>query len=160
MTEPRRRRRVILALSLVLNVFLVALIGGFVWRHRIHVVNPAGAPFGSPLNRALAAAEASLPRRDAAAFDAVIRREAPHFAQAGTQLLAARRAVGEAIIADPYDPQAVHQAFLAWQASWNQFANIFNGTLVEALAQVSPEGRRKLVIERGQMQDGYGYRGP
>ncbi len=104
------------------------------------------------LSRALAAAEASLPPRDAKAFDAVIRRDAPHYAEASHQLGAAREALDRQIAADNFDRDATRQAFGVWQADWNRFIDAFGNTLVDALAQVSPEGRQKLIIERHRTQ--------
>jgi hypothetical protein len=46
----------------------------------------------------------------------------------------------------------VSQAFTAWQASWNQLTNALQGPLVDALGQVSPESRRKLVNQRRRVE--------
>ncbi len=155
MTETRGWRRVVLPLSLVLNIFLVALIGGHVLRQQFREPNPvAYGPAGSMLFRSLARAESSLSPQDAAAFDAVIRRGVPRYAQAGLQLQAAREDLESKITAVQFDPQAVHQAFVAWQASWNRFVSVFEDTLVDALAQLSPEGRQRLVRERREVQAG------
>jgi hypothetical protein len=49
---------------------------------------------------------------------------------------------------EPYNADTVRQAFANWQTSWNKFLDAAAGTLVEALGQVSPEGRQRLVAER------------
>jgi uncharacterized membrane protein len=132
-----------LLLSIGLNLFLAALIGGHIWQaHR------AATTFGEPLARALAGAEASLPPRDAAAFRSVIKREAPQYAGALHQFALARRQLAEEIIAPQYDAAKVQQALATWQSAWNRFFAEFGPPLVEALGQVSPEGRRKLIAER------------
>ena len=147
MTEKTRGRPnwrgFALPASIVLNLFLAALIGGHLWHNR-----HAGPGFGGPLVGALARAEATLPPKDAAAFDAVIKRNAPRYAEDWRQLKAARRDLRQLVIAEDFDQQAARQAFANWQKVWNRFFDDFSGTLVEALAQVSPEGRRKLVAER------------
>lgn len=140
--ETSRWRRIVLPVSLILNLFLMALIGGHVWRARSDDMR------SEPLVRALARAEASLPPKDAAAFGAVIRREELHFAEAQKQLAAARQNVRRQVTAEHFDQAAVRRALVTWQAAWNDFFDDFSGTLVDALAQVSPEGRRKLIAAR------------
>jgi uncharacterized membrane protein len=135
-------RRIALAVSIVLNLFFVALIGGHVLHNR-----GIGAG-GTPLMRALARAEASLPPRDAAAFGAVLRHDAPRYSDAMKQLEAARQELRRRITAEHFDETSVRQALLNWQTAWNGFFEKFSDTLVDALAQVSPEGRRRLVAER------------
>lgn len=137
---PRWRRIALLA-SLGLNLFLLALIGGFVWHHR-------SVQGGTPLMRALARAEASLPKKDAAAFDAVIKRDAPRVEPAQHQLAQARQELQQLIAADDFDRTAVQRALTNWGSAWNRFFGEFSNTLVDALSQVSPEGRRKLIEER------------
>lgn len=79
-------RRIALPASIVVNLFLVALIGGHLLRaHR------SEASSETPLARALARAEARLPSKDAAAFGAVIRRDASHYAEAQKWLIEARQ---------------------------------------------------------------------
>jgi Heavy-metal resistance len=145
-TPPKERswRRVALPLSLLLNLFLVALIAGHLLRRHL---NEAG--LGTvPLARALVKAEASLSPSDAAAFDAVIRRDAPRYAASARAFGQARRALERQILAQPFDRDAAREALAAWQASWNRFLDDFGGPLVDALAQVSPEGRQKLIAAR------------
>ena len=100
------------------------------------------------LARALADAETSLPPSDAAKFRDVMTRGAPLYAQSAKQLAEARAALQRQIVAEPFDRQAVHSAFVAWQQSWNRLLDNADDTLIEALAQVSPEGRRKLIAQR------------
>lgn len=147
MTEqPSKRpawRRFALPVSIVLNLFFVALVGGhLLHRHHEDVV------YGTVLARALANAEAKLPPQDAAAFGAVMRRDAPHFAEAGQRLAEARQDLARQIGAEQFDQAGVKQALAAWRGAWGHFIEDFGGALIEALAQVSSEGRRKLVAER------------
>lgn len=144
-TRPAARgwRRLALPISVLLNLFLVALIGG----HFLHRSLPIAAGAG-PVARALANAEASLPPQDAAAFDAAIRSGAPRYIEAARRLLDARRALGQEITAEPFSPEGVQQALASWRQAWNGFFDAFSGTLVDALAKVSPDGRRKLIADR------------
>jgi uncharacterized membrane protein len=145
-TETERKkslaRRIALPASIILNLFLVAVIGGHLWRHRAELTTT------TPLARGLARAEAVLSPADAAAFRAVIRRNAPVYLEDQRRLTEARRALGRDITADRFDRDETQKALDDWRAAWNQFFDDFSKTLVDALAQVSPEGRRKLVAER------------
>jgi len=133
-------RRLALPASLTLNLFLIALIGGhLVYTHRAERV------MTTPLARVWANAQASLAPRDAAAFGEVIQRNAPRYAEETRRIGEARRELERQITADPIDPAAAKQAFSAWEITWNQFLDDFGGTLIDALVQVSPEGRRKLI---------------
>lgn len=139
-----RWRGIALPVSIVLNLFLIALIGGHLLRNRSDEER-----FRMPLARALATAEASLPPQDAAAFGAVIRRDAPHYAEAAQQIREARLQLRLQITAEHFNQAEVKQALATWQAAWNRFMDGFGNSLVEALAHISPESRRKLVAESG-----------
>ena len=142
-----RWRRIVLPASLIVNLFLAAVIGGHLLRGR-----PGASPGPVPLAQTLANAEAVLSPQDAAPFAAVFRRDAPHYAGAARQLAEARIALGQAITTEKYDPDAVRRALLDWQAKSDNFVDQFRDTLTDALAQVSPEGRRRLVDARRRLQ--------
>ena len=135
--------RVALALSVILNLFFIAVIGGTVWRNRI-----AGMGGRPPFAAALARAEAALSPEDAKAFDAAIRRGMPHYIAAARRLRHARLAVRDQVVAEHFDPDKTRAALNDWQSAWNDFLSAFDDSLIKALAQVSPEGRRKLVAQR------------
>lgn len=136
-------QRILLTVSLVLNLFLAGLIGGHLLRTRAQ-----GPLARTPFARILASAEAKLSAHDAAAFQAVMQRDAPRFAASGRDLRQARQALRRDIVTEPFDQAAVRRDLTAWEAAWNRFMTDFSGPLVEALGQVSPEGRRKLVAAR------------
>lgn len=142
-TQPASRgwRRYVLPVSLLLNLFLAALIGGHLLRHEARENS-------YPLVRALASIQSSLSPADAAAFGAVMRRDGPQLIESIRQVGEARRELGRRIVAEPFDPQATRQALAAWQASWNRFFDRIDASLVEALGKISPEGRQRLVAER------------
>jgi uncharacterized membrane protein len=141
--------RIALAASIVLNIFFIALIGGHVLRGRLST-----APNENPLARTLANAEATLSPSDAAAFRRGMQSDAPHFEDAATKLAAARRAVAQQIAAEPFNADAVHQALKRWQMALNNFFDAFSDPLVDALAKVSPDGRRRLIAERQALRAG------
>jgi len=136
-------RRFALPASVILNLFLIALIAGHLWHAPLFMNIAEGR--GMPLARALARAEALLPPKDAAAFGAVMRRDAPHLEKSVIELRRARLELDRQIAADPFSPQETREALLATERAWDHFVEDFSGTLVDALGQVSPEGRRKLI---------------
>ena len=142
--------RVVLPVSLILNLFLVALIAG----HLLRSQSEAGELGSQALARALTNAEASLSPADAATFGAVMKGNASRFAQEAQQLASARTALEQRIETEPYDKETVHKAFLNWQACWNHFMDGFDEPLIEALSQISPEGRRNLIAQRRQARRG------
>lgn len=136
-------RRLALPVSIILNLFFIALIGG-------HLLNVRGIGTyeREPFARALARAESSLSAPDAKAFNAVMRQDAPQYEPAARQLAKARQALILQITADDFDPGKTRHAMTAWEAAWTQFFNDVNGPLVDAFAQITPEGRRKLAAVR------------
>ena len=63
------------------------------------------------------------------------------------ELRQSRQKLDDQLVAEHFDPAATRQALGETQLAWDHFLNDFSGTLVDALAQVSPEGRRKLISE-------------
>jgi uncharacterized membrane protein len=145
MTENRMPgwRRIALPASIVLNLFLAALIGSHLLHGRRGEVNAATA-----LTHALTNAEARLPPQDAAVFGASMRRDAPQFAEAARQLMEARAELVRQLVAEPFDQEAARLALATWRIGWGHFVDQFGNAFVDALAKVSPEGRRKLITER------------
>jgi len=127
-----------------LNLFLVAAIGGHVLRIR----QIEASPGASLVVLALANAEASLSKSDGARFEAVMRRDEPLYTQAAQQLAQARAEFERRVTAEPFDKESAHQAFQHWQESWNNLINTLRDPLIDALDEVSPEGRQKLVEQR------------
>ena len=141
-----------LALSVVLNLFLFAVIGGHFLSHRVGSPRLAA---GTPMAGAIARAEAVLDPADAAAFRAVLAREQPRYAPSAAAVDAARRALAQRIIAEPFDPRAVTAALDTWRGSWDQFTRNFSGPLIDALSSISPHGRRRLIeMRRKQLEQG------
>lgn len=141
-TRGSRWHRIALPASVILNLFLMAIIGGHVFH-----VRGRGAIAGASLARVISRAEAVLPPKDAAAFGAVMRRDESKFASSAQRIREAREELETQIAAEPFNPAATRQALVATKGAWNQFLDDFSASLVDALAQVSPQGRRKLVSE-------------
>jgi uncharacterized membrane protein len=147
-TDTRGRptwRWLALSLSTVLNLFLLGVIAG----HFLGGGRPREVSI-TPMARAVERAEAALDPADAAAFRAVLDRDGPRYARSAEQVAAARRELARQIAAEPFDPRATSQALAVWRTSWNRFVDDFSGPLVDALAAISPEGRRRLIDARRQ----------
>lgn len=138
-----------LALSAVLNLFLLAVIAGHLLSHR---VGSPGLAAGTPMAGAIARAEAELDPADAAAFRAALARERSRYAQSAAAVGTARHELARRIVAEPFDPHAVREALDTWRASWDRFMDDFSGPLIDALSSISPQGRRRLIEMRRQQR--------
>lgn len=138
-TAQRGWRRLALPVSILLNLFFVAIIGG-------HLLNTGyrGASVRSPFTRALARAEAILPPEDAATFRTIMQQEKPRFTEVHQRLANARQELVRQLTAEPYSQDAMREALASWRGEWDSFATAFGDTLADALGRISPEGRRKL----------------
>jgi uncharacterized membrane protein len=136
--------RVILPLSLVLNLFLVGVIGGHVMRTRLGT-HPADAP---PLIRVFTNATRHLSAEDAAKFNAVIAQNAPAYAESAKKLAQTREELQHQILAEPFDRAATLKAYAAWQANLNTFASSVGDSFIDALGTISPEGRQRMMSGR------------
>jgi uncharacterized membrane protein len=139
------RLRLALPLSVILNLFLLAVIAGHFLRHEFHRAGPAAA--ASPLVR-LARVESELDPRDAARFEAAIGRGGVGLAAAAQRMAASRRALLRQLVAEPFDARGARQALDTWRISWNAFMTQLSGPLIDALSSISPAGRRLLVKDR------------
>jgi hypothetical protein len=136
-------RRAALPVSLILNLFLIAVIGGHVLRTGSN--ERAG---DATLAKALANAASKLSGPDAEAFGAVMRREAPHYEEAIRRLLADRDALERQINSEPFNPEAARAAYAAWQQSLTGFTHDFGDALIAALGEISPAGRHRIIAAR------------
>ena len=98
-----------------------------------------------PLARILAVAEATLPASDARSFRETLLKEEPRYARAVRKVTEARQEMLKQMSADPYDPVATLAALSAMQSAWTEFMDAIGGPLVDAIGQISPEGRRKVL---------------
>jgi len=137
-------RRLVLPASLALNLFLVAAIGGHFLRIR-QIETSSGT---SLVARAVANAEASLSKVDAERFAAVMHRYEPRYMQAAAQREEARAEFERRATAVPFDKEATDQAFRRYEKSSDSLLDVLRTPLIDALADVSPEGRQKLIEQR------------
>ncbi|BBK38715.1 hypothetical protein STAQ_37930 [Allostella sp. ATCC 35155] len=128
-----------LLVSLALNVFLVsALVGRYA---RDHGPGP-GAPIGF---RGLTD---GLPQEARETVRDSFRARRTEIRQERQELRAARRAVQEALAADPYDPDAARRAFGALREASGELARLAQDSLVEAAGRLPASQRRELLDQR------------
>jgi uncharacterized membrane protein len=140
--KPSRWWRIVLTVSLALNLFFAGIISG----HVFHFYK-AEERFGMPFARAMARAQENLSPQDAAFFNATIERGAPQMNQDFRLLTEARQTLGSQLTAEHFDQDAARQAMAGMRAASDRLIDDFSATLVDALAGISPEGRQKLVKE-------------
>ena len=139
----RKWLRIALPISLVLNMFLLAFVGGQMLR-----ATPEVPRRDDPLARILAVAEATLPASDARSCRETLLKEEPRYARAVRKVTEARQEMLKQMSADPYDPVATLAALSAMQSAWTEFMDAIGGPLVDAIGQISPEGRRTVVADQ------------
>lgn len=139
----RKWLRIALPVSLVLNMSLLAFLGGQMLR-----VTPEVQRGDDPLARILAVAEATLPASGARLFRQSLLKEEPRYARAVRKVTEARQEMLKQMSADPYDPVATLAALSATQSAWTEFMDAIGGPLVDAIGQISPEGRRTVVADQ------------
>ncbi|MFN3320068.1 MAG: periplasmic heavy metal sensor [Allorhizobium sp.] len=135
--------RITLALSLVLNMFFLAFLGGQMLRPVPDIPRSA-----DPLARLLAVAQATLPPSDAKLFREALLKEEPRYAQAVKRFTQAREEALNQISANPYDPVSTLMALSAMQSAWAEFMDTISGPVVDAIGEVSTEGRRRAVADQ------------
>ena len=127
----------VLAASLALNAFLVALLAAYLLRPALAPSAPGRG--NGPIGRIVDA----LPDAEASRMRAVLDRARPERDAAREKVAAAQRTVAAAIAKRPYDEAEVRRALDAWQASWQDFATDFDQMLIQALGTLSDDGRAR-----------------
>jgi uncharacterized membrane protein len=136
-------KRLLLPASLILNLFFIALIGAHFLNMRSR--EPENLTL---VSRFAARVQNRLPAEDAAIFASVMRRDSSLYAEAGQQFAAARQELLRQLAADPFDKAAARQALTAWQAAGSKLLDPLGDSFIDALSQISPASRRKLISER------------
>ncbi len=140
--EPWRTR--LLFLSFAVNLVTIPIAAApFVYHRPIMV--PPPVPGGPP--RPVVMFERisrSLSAEDQTKLIAVAE---PHFEEidvARARMEAARAAMLRAIGHTPYEPEALRTAMRNWQVAWKEWSDDFGAAFVDAIQEVSPEGRQRL----------------
>ena len=145
--KVRHWRRAALTASVLLNLFLLALIAGHLLGNGVYQGE------GAVIARALTNAQRSLAPNDATAFRDVMTREAPQFAAAARTLQASRSVLAHRISAPSFDRAQTEAALARWRQDWMRFTGDFSGPLLDALGRLTPQGRHALLEERRRSGD-------
>lgn len=141
--EPWRTR--LLWTSLGFNLFAAALITAPHLSHR----HPPGPP---DFDTIIARVARSLPPTDIGAFRAAMDRGRPDFDTGRIHLAEIRLQVARTLASPAFDPAAARIAFQAMRQQLRDGSERFDEHLIDALANVSPQGRAKLAetLSRGR----------
>lgn len=136
----RRRTKILLAVSLGLNMLFVGAAGGVLFNKDRHD-RLKEAAFG-PYTRALSHA-------DRKAIGAALREEFGGFRQNLPQIKASYEALKVALSAEVYDRELVHRLVMEQQASGMKRYQFGQRLLLERLDVMSPEDRREFAKHLG-----------
>jgi len=138
-----RSRRAALSGSIILNLFFLAVIGGYLLRPTFVARQTEG-----PMGRAVSIVESQLDSADAAAFEAVVQRDKSRNAEAERAIVASRDALETDLASEPFNPARAKVAVADTREALDRFIDSFSATVIDALGQLSPAGRKKLVALR------------
>jgi uncharacterized membrane protein len=141
-------RRILLLLSLALNVFLLFGAGSF-WAHRHW--GDAHIPWGGgPLHRFEALAQRMTPA-DAEVLRAEVRKRSKAIDEAHEALHHAQDAIRKALRAEPYDNAAVRTAMSEAKDAYLHLEGQLQDVIASAAEQISAQGRAQLAgLEPGR----------
>jgi uncharacterized membrane protein len=141
----------VLLISLAVNLFLAGLFAVGYFKDGRHHRGGHGMSMGMPHH--VVARHLSDDERQA--LRATMREHRSTFQPLFNDLKAARLALSEAVAADPYEPEAVRDAFASMRAGMDALATQSQGALVEAFADLSPESRDKIAeaLKQGRRGD-------
>ena len=143
-------RRIALSASIALNLFFVAVIGGYLLRPTF-----LARPSGGPMGRAVAAVESQLDDADATAFEAIVQRDKPRNAEAERALVASRDALETDLASEPFNPAKAKVAVANTREALDHIIDSFSATVIDALNHLSPAGRKKLVELRRERLEAF-----
>ncbi|MDD9939598.1 MAG: periplasmic heavy metal sensor [Myxococcales bacterium] len=131
--EPRRLVAIGLALSLLLNVFLL----GFVFAR---LLGPSPSRHEHRTDR-----EAIMERRaKRGPMRAMLREHRGALRGKRKQVRRARRAVRDALVADPFEPERLRTALSDLRQATHDAQEALHGALLETVPKLSPEARAEL----------------
>jgi Spy/CpxP family protein refolding chaperone len=142
-----RLLRIALVISLALNVFVAAAIVADAVTHRGWVGEQLGFrdrrpdPFGVPSPRRL---RGVLSEPDRAILEATMETHRPRFRDQLKGMFEARRAVADAVRAEPFDQAKLRTAFADLQARHGALASEAQEMLSDLVGRLGPEGRAKI----------------
>ncbi len=149
------RLRVILAVSIALNLFLLALVGAQRWR-AVQVQRMAMPAVGLVEGRGIQDPEGTLQEfvarlspEDAAILQGATRARLGDLLGARRDFASAVQRAREEIARDPVDPTALRDAIAEARRQRRRFGPLLEGILLDAVPRMTPEGRRALSRAQG-----------
>jgi uncharacterized membrane protein len=138
--------------SLALNLFFVGVLAAYQLRGTI--ARPQGtisgttqgATPGTPLGAQLRVEQLAetLPKADAALLDRVFRTHAAELSEYTAAIRQSQDRQRDGFRAQPFDPKPVETAMLATRFNHDAAKRVVHEVILQAAAQMSPEGRAKL----------------
>lgn len=132
------------AISVLLNVFLIGIVGGHLFALRRAVTRPRAADAGAVVPRVNLR---SLPSEDKRGFETVMASHREAIREARRAVRAARAAVETDIVAPTYDRTRVAADFAALRQASQTLQENVNLAVVEALAGL-PLASREILVRR------------
>lgn len=150
-----RRLRVILAMSIALNLFLAAFVGAQRWKAvRLERQAPPAAGFleGGGVQDPEGAVQrlaTTLPQRDAALLRRAVLSRLDALTEARRGFALAVERTREEIARTPVDPAALRAAIEEARRQRQRFGPLLEEILLDIVPRMSPEGRQVLARYRG-----------
>lgn len=135
----RRTSRVLLLVSLALNLFFIGAAVALAWRHYAWDRREAWTP-GARVERLAA----SLPSADADKLRAAFRTHMPAIESARGAYRAAHERLRESLRAEPYNADDVRAAMADIRGARGKLDEALQETILSASAQMGPDSRRAL----------------
>ena len=136
---PRRTSRVVLLVSLALNLFFLGAVAAFALRHYAWDRRDAWTPSARVERLA-----ASLPPGDADKLRAAFREHTPAIEAARGAFRASHERLRQNLRAEPYNADAVRSAMADIRAARSKLDEALQETIVSASSQMGPDSRRAL----------------
>jgi uncharacterized membrane protein len=137
----RKKLHWLLFASLALNLFFVGMLAAYQLRARFAPPPPV-APLGAQL-RIEQLAE-TLPKADAELLDRVFRAHAAELSEYTAAIRLAQDHLRDGFRAQPFDRKPIEAAMAATRFNHDAAKHVVHDVILEAAAQMSPEGRAKL----------------
>jgi len=154
MSEPSSKLKAALLMSLVVNVLLAAVIAAGAWRQSARG-DGAGGPMRMPGPAQIARA---LPDADRPVLREVLDAHRGEMRPRVADARRARRAVRDALLAEPFDAKAFDAALAEMRVRDGEVIAFAQGLLAEVAGKVSPEGRQAMAKAIDRARDRRGRR--
>lgn len=155
-TETQAKPPYILIVSVILNALLIGvLIGGGVAKRG---GKPAGPPASASAFEMVRSFDQALPQEDRRIVRQTFRRAYSESRAEREAIQQARQVLRAALIADPYDSQAVQNAFERLNSAEMTLTNTIQSVLAVEMERLTPQQRKALIRSQDRGRRGQGQR--